>query len=288
MSFAPLSSVTLLYLAKENPAKGGSAHSAFLAADELTKAAKALYDAGYHLEDVSGLDTAEGFVAVYHFDHFTSPGRVTLRVLAPHDAPVFPSIAPIFQGAEWHERETADFYGFDFPGNPNLVPLLLPDDMAEVNPLRKDEAARAPLHVLLKVAEREVLFQAEGFTLMDAPAVEAPPAEAPAEAPAQAPAEAAPPAVKAESAPVVKKEAPVAVKTEASLAVKAEAPLAVKPEAPLTKTEQPETPEKTEAPKEAEKSAPEKKAPAKADKKAEAPVKKPAKAAAKKGDASDA
>ena len=271
MSFAPLASCTLLHLAKENPARGGSAYSAFVATTELCNAAKALYDAGYHIEDVCGLDAQEGFVCVYHFDHFTQPGRVTLRVCVAHDSPAVPSIAPIFQGAEWHERETADFYGITFTGNPNMVPLLLPDDMAEVTPLRKDESARAPLHVLFTAADRQVLHKAQGFTLMDAPVAEQAPA-APAE-------DANLPAVKGESAAVVKAEAPLAVKTDASVAVKTDASLAVKPKAPLMVT-----------PDAAEHASPADDAAQAAEsdgKKAKAAVKKPAKAAGNKGEASD-
>ena len=261
MTFAPLASCTLLYLAKDNPARSGSAWSAFLPATELVKASQALLEAGYHLEDICGLDAQEGYVCVYHFDHFTSPGRVTLRVLASHDDATFPSIASVFHGAEWHERETADFYDVTFTGNPNHVPLLLPDDMSHAAPLRKSEAARAPLHVLLASPEREVLFKAASFTLMDAPVQEeAAPAEAPVEAPSL-------PAVKGQTAP--------AVKGDASLMVKGESALAVKPDAPLVAVT-----EKEAAPKAEHSPAPE-------EKKAKAPAKTPAKAAGKKGGASD-
>lgn len=278
MTFAPLASCPLLYLAKENPARSGSVWSAFLPATELVKAAKALLEAGYHLEDVCGLDAQEGALCVYHFDHFTSPGRVTLRVLASHDDPTFPSIAPVFHGAEWHERETYDFYGFTFSGHPNHVPLLLPDDMAHVNPLCKDEAARAPLRTLLAAADREVLFKAADFTLMDAPVEQpAPPATAAPEAPS-----AVKPAAMA-SLPAVKGESAPAVKGDASLTVKGESALAIKPEAPLVAT-----PEKQPAPEAKIADAPATESPAPEVKKDKTPAKKPAPAAGKKGGASNA
>lgn len=270
MTFAPLASCTLLYLAKENPARSGSAWSAFLPATELVKAAEAMLQAGYHLEDVCGLDAREGALCVYHFEHFTKPGRVTLRVLAPHDDPTFPSIALVFHGAEWHERETSDFYGFTFSGHPNHVPLLLPDDMAHVNPLCKDEAARAPLHMLLAASDREVLFKTADFTLMDAPVQEEP---APTDQPV----------LKAESLPAVKGESSPAVKSDASLAVKGESSLSIKPEAPLVAV-----PEKQAAPEAKTADAPAKKSPAPEVKKGKTPAKKPAPAAAKKGGASNA
>ena len=47
------------------------------------------------------------------------------------------TISPVFPGANWHERETHDFFGIVFRGHPNLEPLLLPED-ATYHPLRKD------------------------------------------------------------------------------------------------------------------------------------------------------
>jgi NADH-quinone oxidoreductase subunit C len=43
----------------------------------------------------------------------------------------------VFPGANWHERETHDFFGIVFLGHPDLSPLLLPED-ADFHPLRKD------------------------------------------------------------------------------------------------------------------------------------------------------
>ena len=48
------------------------------------------------------------------------------------------SAAPIWKGADWLERETAEMFGIVFEGHPNPVPLLLPDDMTDHHPLRKD------------------------------------------------------------------------------------------------------------------------------------------------------
>ncbi len=43
----------------------------------------------------------------------------------------------VYRGADWHERETWEMYGFDFLGHPNLVKLYLPGEF-EGFPLRKD------------------------------------------------------------------------------------------------------------------------------------------------------
>ena len=194
---APLASFDLLYLAREDHARTGSAWLGVMALQDIPAIAKALLAAGYHLEDISGLDAAEGAVAAYHFDHCTTPGRITLLALAPHDAPVFPSIAAIYQGAEWHERETRDFFGYVFTDNPNFIPLLLPDDMADIHPLKKPEAARASLLTLFAGEGRgsEVQRKAEGFTLLDQPAPTA------ADDAKAAPAEAKQPEAKADDQP---------------------------------------------------------------------------------------
>lgn len=57
----------------------------------------------------------------------------------PKDDASIDSLVPLFAGAEWHERETRDMFGIDFPGNPNLVNIYLPDQFVG-HPLRKDFA----------------------------------------------------------------------------------------------------------------------------------------------------
>lgn len=74
---------------------------------------------------------------VYDFSHWDALCRVVIRVRIPRDNPEVPTISEIFSGANWHERETHDFFGIKFIGHPNLEPLLLPED-ADYHPLLKD------------------------------------------------------------------------------------------------------------------------------------------------------
>jgi NADH-quinone oxidoreductase subunit C len=152
------------YLAACDQAKTGKSWQVFLPAASLVPAAKRLFAAEWHLEDISALDCAEGYVVTYHFAHFERPGRAAIRVMAPHDAPTVPSIAAVYAGAEWHERETRDFHGVVFEGNPNLIPLLISPDMADCFPLRKDPKSRVKVRELLEAGE--VLVQNPAFTLM--------------------------------------------------------------------------------------------------------------------------
>ena len=68
--------------------------------------------------------------------------RVVLRVTVPHAAKQAPSIAAIFSGADWHERECFDFFGVVFENHPGLKPLLLPDDL-NLHPLIKEKDRRS-------------------------------------------------------------------------------------------------------------------------------------------------
>jgi len=179
---ASLQKMDCLFLAKENPAKVGYATLAVVDPAALVDVAKAFLAAKYHLEDVSGLVTTDGAVSTYHFSHFDTGDRVTILAVAPLDKPSFPSIAAVYQGAEWHERETRDFFGFQYEGNPNFIPLLLAETMPDVHPLLKEEGQRAPLSTIFSAEgrERDVVKKADSFTLLDVQVKEEVPAPAPA------------------------------------------------------------------------------------------------------------
>lgn len=168
---SPLKDAACLFLAEEDHAKTGSDCLAVIEAAALVKLAENFLAEGFHLEDISGLMVGEGAVSVYHFNHFDNPCRCTVLVIAPPNAAKFPSIAAVYQGAEWHERETRDFYGFTYEGNPNFIPLLLAEGMVDVHPLKKDASALAPLLAIFGAPERnrKVVGKAESFTLLDLP-----------------------------------------------------------------------------------------------------------------------
>jgi len=140
--------LSLLLDTRPSPQTTGLVRSVFLLADQLAPAARCLLAAGYHLEDISGLDTVEGILVNYHFDDFEQPGRIALRVLAVREDLCLPSIAAIFRGAEWHEREVRDFFGVAFSGNPNPAALLLSENDSSA-PLRKVENARRTVRELI-------------------------------------------------------------------------------------------------------------------------------------------
>ena len=64
--------------------------------------------------------------------------RVRLKVGLSDADPSVPSVTGLFPGADWHERETYDFFGIAFEGHPDLRRILLPEGW-EGHPLRKTE-----------------------------------------------------------------------------------------------------------------------------------------------------
>ena len=92
-----------------------------------------------YLRCLSGVDwQEEGLEVVYHLWSISKKHSLQVKTRVTYDDPNVPSIAMIYPGADWHERETRDMFGINFEGHPNLVPLLLPEDMTDHFPLRKD------------------------------------------------------------------------------------------------------------------------------------------------------
>jgi NADH-quinone oxidoreductase subunit C len=62
---------------------------------------------------------------------------ITLKADLDEAAPTIQSISDLYAGADWHEREAWEFYGFDFTGHPGLRHIYLPTEF-EGWPGRKD------------------------------------------------------------------------------------------------------------------------------------------------------
>ena len=69
--------------------------------------------------------------------------RVRVRIKAGvDDGESVPSLVPVWNGANWLEREVYDMFGVQFEGHPNLKRILLAEDWSEGHPLRKDYPLR--------------------------------------------------------------------------------------------------------------------------------------------------
>ncbi len=62
---------------------------------------------------------------------------VTFKADVDDDSLLVQSWVPVYPGADWHERECWEMYGFVFDGHPALRHLYLPSEF-EGHPLRKD------------------------------------------------------------------------------------------------------------------------------------------------------
>jgi NADH-quinone oxidoreductase subunit C len=74
------------------------------------------------------------------FAHVQSTSRrrgLTLKTDVDEAAPSVASWVPVYPGADWHERECWEMFGFAFDGHPSLRHLYLPSEF-EGHPLRKD------------------------------------------------------------------------------------------------------------------------------------------------------
>jgi NADH-quinone oxidoreductase subunit C len=117
----------------------------FIRRDDLPAIAKLLRDDEKlrfeFLSGVSGVhypeDEGRELHAVYHLLSMTHNRRLRLEVVCPDADPHIPSVVATYPTADWHERETYDFFGIIFDGHPALTRIEMPDDWPG-HPQRKD------------------------------------------------------------------------------------------------------------------------------------------------------
>jgi len=94
---------------------------------------------GARFNIASGIDARYHTEILYHFTLEEINLVISLRVKLAKDKPEIESLAPMFKGANWIEREMHEMLGINFAGHPDLRRLLLPDSWPEgVYPLRRD------------------------------------------------------------------------------------------------------------------------------------------------------
>jgi NADH-quinone oxidoreductase subunit C len=87
---------------------------------------------------VTAVDMKDRFQVVYHLTSYSN--KVTAEIVVDnidHDNPEVDSVAPLWGGANWHEREQYDLMGIVFKGHPRLERIMLPEEYT-FHPLRKD------------------------------------------------------------------------------------------------------------------------------------------------------
>jgi NADH-quinone oxidoreductase subunit C len=93
-----------------------------------------------HLADLTGVDYGHGRPINVVYQLWSNPHKRQLRVRCelPLDALEIDSVVPLWQSANWLEREAYDMFGVTFRGHPDPRRILMPLDYAEGHPLRKD------------------------------------------------------------------------------------------------------------------------------------------------------
>jgi NADH-quinone oxidoreductase subunit C len=77
------------------------------------------------------------FGLVYLLLNTESGERLNVRTFVDDPDPAVPSAVPLWEGANWLEREVWDLFGIRFEGHPDLRRIVLPEQFA-THPLRKD------------------------------------------------------------------------------------------------------------------------------------------------------
>ena len=93
-----------------------------------------------YLSDVTAVDYGGGRPLQVVYQLFSIPHRRHLRIKAELslDALEIESVVPLWQSANWLEREVWDMFGVTFRNHPDPRRILMPEGYEEGHPLRKD------------------------------------------------------------------------------------------------------------------------------------------------------
>jgi len=115
-----------------------------LPAEHSPAAFAVLKDRGFDLlVDVSCVDYLEyrgakhRYGLIYLLASTAGNQRLTVRVFVDDPDPTVASLVPLWEAANWLEREVWDLFGIRFTGHPDLRRLVLPEAFT-AHPLRKD------------------------------------------------------------------------------------------------------------------------------------------------------
>lgn len=86
---------------------------------------------------LTAVDYSDRIDLIYYFYNIDQNMSIKIKTFTEKISPKIQSIALIYKGADYHEREVFDLFGVVFENHPNLKRLLTPDDF-EGYPMRKD------------------------------------------------------------------------------------------------------------------------------------------------------
>ncbi|HUP89059.1 MAG TPA: NADH-quinone oxidoreductase subunit C [Longimicrobiales bacterium] len=85
--------------------------------------------------DYGGNRPLELFYELWSIKH---KRQLRVKVVLPLDQLEVDSAVPIWQTANWLEREVYDLFGINFRNHPDMRRIMMPENYAEGHPLRKD------------------------------------------------------------------------------------------------------------------------------------------------------
>src|SRR5215831_18342469 len=110
------------------------------------------------LSNLSGVDYPKRGVIeiVYNLYSYRHRHLFALKVGAPRDNPVVPTVSSVWAHADWQEREAFDLLGVTFTGHADLRRILMPEDWPG-HPLRKDFVEPQEYHGISTVRESPII-----------------------------------------------------------------------------------------------------------------------------------
>ncbi len=119
------------------------------------------------LIDLCGVDysaygqewTGRRFAVVVHLLSLSNNWRLRVRCFAENDDfPSVPSVVPVWNAANWFERETFDLFGIVFPGHTDLRRILT--DYGFIgHPFRKDFPVSGHVEMRYDPVQQRVIYQ---------------------------------------------------------------------------------------------------------------------------------
>ena len=117
------------------------------------------------LIDITAVDfpaKEQRFEVIYHFLSMTENKRCRVTISIDEREEV-PSITPVFECANWFEREIFDLFGVKFTSHPDLRRILT-DYGFKGHPLRKDFPTSGFLEVRYDEVEKRVIYEPTTLT----------------------------------------------------------------------------------------------------------------------------
>jgi NADH-quinone oxidoreductase subunit C len=117
------------------------------------------------LVDITAIDfpaREKRFQLIYHFLSMTENKRCKIT-MAVSDQETVKSVTPVFDCANWFEREIFDLFGIRFSSHPDLRRILT-DYGFEGHPLRKDFPTTGFLEVRYDEVEKRVVYEPTTLT----------------------------------------------------------------------------------------------------------------------------